>query len=205
MNKYLTIFLLLLSFLLFSCKKEVDYGIGEYRVDWVKVISPNSFSLLNLNETLLTSETTLSNIKEGSRLLLNYSYLSENQNSYSIRINGGSAVFCDTLMQQSPLTDKLSSEPIILESAWIGLHYLNISCYVDLYQKGPVIALVLDREEGDTYFVSFIYDKKKDPAGSRAKVNCSFDLSSLLNSPDKTKRVIVSFNDSTHKTLEFDY
>lgn len=199
------VWILLFASFLFSCKDEVDYGIGEYRVDWVKVQSSQTFSMLNRGETLLVGDRSLGNVAVGNRILLNYTRLSEREGGYDVRINGGSSVFCDTVMQKSAVTERLGNDSIRLESVWIGACYLNVSCYVDLYGKGPVVALVLDRIVGNTYYLSFFYDKRNDPAGSRTKVNCSFDLSKVAGMPADDKKIVVTFNGEGNKSFEFNY
>lgn len=180
--------------------------MGEYYVDVVKVLSSNTFSKLDQNETLLVSEKSLTSVEAGSRILLNYSYLDKKENGFSVKINGGSSMLCDSIVKNTVLIEQLTSEPILLETVWLGLQYLNVSCYVDFYSNGPVAALVLDEYDGQTCRLSFIYDKRKDPAGSRRKINASFDLSNVLGKPAGTKKVIVSFNNKERdKVFEFTY
>lgn len=200
-------YILILASILFSCNdKDVDYGIGEYRVDLVKVIAGNTFSMLDEQETLLVSEQYFTEIDPGSRILLNYSQIGKRENGFSIKINGGTIVHCDTVIHNSAVINKLGNDPISLETAWSGLNYLNISCYVDYYSNDPIVALILDGYDGQTCRLSFRYDKRDDPAGSRRKIISSFDLSNVLGMPIGEKAVEVTFREKAgDKIVKFDY
>ncbi len=201
---YLLFFFLCLS----GCNDETDYGIGEYRVDLVKINSGTSFSMLNSSETSLLSENELKNATAGKRVLLNYSITGQQGNSQTIRINSYSAVFCDTIIPLSKAPN-MGNDPINFESAWIGLNYLNIDFYGDYHSDKVAVALMHEKTTGATAYLTFRYDKLKDPPGSRSKFRTSFDISNVLGLPDGSKTVVVSFNAGNYKpenyTLTFKY
>ncbi len=170
--------------LLCSCNKETDYGVGEYRVDMVKVESDNSFSLLDKNETTLYNADAkkIQGIEPGNRILLNYSYLDQKQNGYDhvIKVNGASWVHCDSVRT---IMSSLKDDPIYFESAWIGQNYLNMSFYIDQHTETHQIALIQTNTtnvSGNHYtHLELRHDNKDDSPGSRKKINASFDLSPL--------------------------
>ena len=206
-NKLPTTYLTLLLLLLLGCNDEVDYGIGEYRVDLVKVISGSEFSLLNNDETLLRSSNSLRSYKEGDRILLNYSY-SESGNF--VKINTATTVFCDTIIDLSKVKN-IGNDALTLENCWLGLNYLNITCSFDYYKEKARVALILERTSIDnkTCYLSFRYDKNEDTSGSLRRLYASFDLEELLGKPKGEKKIIVSFNASNYEkdkcSFEFEY
>jgi hypothetical protein len=202
------VYFILCIFLLLGCSNdEVDYGLGEYRVDWVEVKSPRVFSLLNERETMLynTEENVINNLKTGDRVILNYAYSGKPASGYDygIKINGISPVICGelkTLPEQD--MNKLKNDPVIFESVWIGRKYLNISLYLDINSKQHNIGLVKSNAPHPDYpnakYLLFRHDKNDDSAGSRKKVCASFDIGSLGQiSPSDT--IVLSIHPSNYR------
>lgn len=199
---------LLCILLFFGCsKEEIDYGLGEYRVDWVEVKSSRVFSLLNDRETTLynTGENFINDPEAGNRLILNYAYSDKPAPGYDygIEVNGITPVTCGELKalpEQS--INGLKNDPIIFESAWIGRQYLNISFYLDIKSTHHTIALVKANtphpDYPDATALLFRHDKKGDGAGSRKKVYASFDISSLSDT-ERSGRIVLSIHPSNYR------
>ncbi len=207
MTKKRIAYLFIFTLLLFGCNDEIDYGLGEYRVDLVKIISGNTFSLLNNEETKLYSPFSLNGVTSGNRILLNYSQTGEQNDGYKIKINGIQFVASGTLENADYVA--IGNSPIVFESAWIGLNYMNISFFGDHHSQTPYAKLLLESVIGSTYHISFRYDKRNDPPGVRTHYYTSFDLSPLLGPPGGGKTINVCFNASNYKpeyyTLTFEY
>jgi hypothetical protein len=193
--------------LLSGCREEIDYGIGEYRVDWVKVESNKVFSLLDSRgTTLYNAGETAIHVNAGDRIVLNYSYIDAPTAGFdrSIRINGGSPVMCGNLKMPVTLQElsRLKDDPIIFESAWIGRGYLNISFYLDMKGESQHSIQLLRSPvpcptDPDAVCLLFRHDNGNDPAGSRRKLHASFDISAL--EAGLSQRIVLRINPSNYR------
>ena len=210
MNLYRTIFSVLFVLLFCGCSDEVDYGVGEYRVDWVEVHSGSLFSLLDNQGTLLSSNNFIRGLDEGDLAILNYTPIKQTADGYTIAINGAVLVQKFPITLQDRVSPDLNDDSITLESCWIGRNYLNISCYIDVYKANPTVILVYQGVDDDntTHHFSYQHSKNEDQKGSRAKTHLSFDLSQVMGEPRGDKMVLVTFKTGEpdqKKTVELEY
>ncbi len=194
--------------LLTSCSKnDVDYGLGEYRVDLATVSKQTGsdvYFILDNEKTLFSPDYTVpENLKDNQRVQLNYSIISDKiqKFDYQVKINGLSAISQGDLVQMAGWAiDTLKNDPIQFESVWIGSKYLNMTGYLDYYSIPHRITLVQDTtiKQNNMVFIEFRHDKRNDPPGPRRRLVASFDLSKVLGEPQQNKNLLVKFNTSNY-------
>ena len=196
---------------LFSCEdKTVDYGLDTYYLEIVTAQNENEFLSDYGNRIVATSDENKKTYASGDRVLLNYTLLSASGSSYTVRINGSAKIASGklTLSNDSAInaTDK---EPIMLESVWLGSHYLNMQFYFNYKSTAHKIGLLTDstRLESDTLRMYFIHDTNNDPPGYPIHTYLSFDLNNVLGAPGNARPVSVQINSSNYgnKTYDFEY
>jgi len=210
MNKYL--FCILLASLLFSCKDPiVDYGLGVYYVEMVTAQNDHEFLSDNGKRMVATSDESKKNYVSGDRILLNYTLLEATASGdYNVRINGSAKIPSGKLTLTNDSTIHSSAgDPILLESIWIGSHYLNMQFYFNYMSETHTVGLIADstRLESDTLRMYFVHDTNNDPPGYPAHSYLSFDLEEVLGDPGKARPVSVQINtlDEGDKTYGLEY
>ena len=201
---------ILLATLLFSCgDKTVDYGLDQYYVEIVTAQSENEFLSDQGKLIVATSNENQKTYTSGDRVLLNYTLLAASGDNYTARINGSAKVPLGqlTLSNESAIQSS-AKEPVLLESVWIGSHYLNMQFYLNYKSETHKIGLLTDstRMESDTLRMYFVHDTNNDPPGYPTHVYLSFDLEDILGDPGKTRPISVQINTSNYgdKTYEFE-
>jgi len=173
--------------ILFSCKEDtVDYGLDTYYVEIVTAQSANQF-LTDNGKTLLATDNKKT-FTSGDRVLMNYTLLSAtaSDGDYAVRLNGSVKIPLGKLALTDDSTVKASAcEPVRLESAWIGSHYLNMQLYFDYRSATHRIGLIADstRLNSDTLRMYFTHDTNNDPPGYPVHTYLSFDLKDVLGAP----------------------
>jgi len=214
MNKIIFEYLFCIVFVsfLFSCEdKTVDYGFDTYCVEIVTAQNENVFISDNGKIIVATANENNKKYTSGDRVLLNYTLLSTSASGdYSVRINGSTKVPQGKLT----LTDEASihsslKEPVLLESVWLGGHYLNMQFYLNFKSETHKIGLFADsaRLESDTLRMYFMHDINNDPPGYPSHTYLSFDLKEVLGDPGKSRPVSVQINTNNYgnKIYEFEY
>ena len=203
----------LFLFLFSACSDDdVDYGYGEYKVDIVTYLAPNSFLLDNGKTAYNVEPKTSREYEEGDRIWLHYSFLPDIKSGYdfAIRVNGSSKITKSKLLPvKADTIGDFKNDPIQFESAWIGSHYLNMQFYMDFKSEPHQIALITDSKKlkNDSIWIYFRHDINNDPPGYANHVIASFDLKELLGEPQHNKVLFVNFNTSNYgdKMLELKY
>jgi len=206
------IFCIVLVNFLFSCEdKTVDYGLNEYYVEIVTAQNENAFLLDNGKIITATDNENNKQYTSGDRVLLNYTLLTTNTSGdYSVRINGSAKIPQGklTLSDEASINSFLK-EPILLESVWLGSHYLNMQFYLNYKSEAHKIGLFADstRLKSDTLKMYFTHDINNDPSGYPSHTYLSFDLREVLGDPGKARPISVQINTSNYgnKTYEFEY
>ena len=206
--KFLYIICVLLAGFLFSCEdKNVDYGLDVYYVEIATAQNTNEFLLDN--GKIIVAKNPDENAKTyafGDRVLLNYTLLSPEDKN--VRINGSAKVPLGklTLESDSAIRSKFK-EPILLESVWIGSHYLNMQFYFDYMSETHKIGLLADstRLDSDTLRMYFTHDTNNDPPGYPAHTYLSFDLENVLGAPGKARPISVQINTTYYGTMTYDF
>lgn len=211
MNKYVVFFIFLTSFL-FSCEdKTVDYGLDEYYVEIVTFQS-NGLFLSDKGKNIIAHNENRKNYTSGDRILINYTLLEINASGdYNVRINGSAKIpQAKITLTSEDNINKSSREPVLLESVWLGSHYLNMQFYINYKSVTHKIALLADPTgvNSDTLRMYFVHDTVDDPPGYPSHSYLSFDLKDVLGDRvSVTRPITVQINTSNYgdKIYEFDY
>jgi hypothetical protein len=203
---YLFIICIAIAGFLSSCEnKTVDYGLDAYYVEIVTAQVKNEFLTDNGKIIIATPNEKTTTYTSGDRVLLNYTLLSDNDNN--VRINGSAKVPMGKLtFTSNSAISKAVKEPILLESVWIGSHYLNMQFYLDYKSVTHTIGLLADstRLDSDTLRLYFIHDANNDPPGYPNHTYLSFDLEKILNISGKNRPVSIQINTSNYGDKVFD-
>jgi hypothetical protein len=207
---------LLLPVLLFffSCEDEtVNYHLGEYYQEIVTVLEKNVF-VSDAGKTYFNvhSNDSQSYDENVRRVFLTYSYAKEKIPPYdqAIIVLGSSPVTTGDLkaVSQKEIND-FPTDPILLESLWIGSHYLNMQFYFDYKSEMHTIGLLTDstRLDNDTIRLYFKHDIKNDPPGHPTHLFLSFDLEKVLNKPENNRPLLIHIHTGNYgnKTYELKY
>ena len=198
---------------LFSCEEQplVDYGLDKYYVEIATAQSENTFLLDNGKKIVSASNENNKNYTEGDRVLINYTLLkTDASGENNVRVNGSAKVPQGKITLTNNTTiNSAAKEPILLESVWIGSHYLNMQFYVNYKSAIHQIGLLADSTnlKNDTIRLYFAHDKNNDPLGYPSHSYLSFDLKDVLGEPGKPRSVTVQINTSNYgdKSYEFEY
>ena len=198
---------------LFSCEdKTVDYGYDKYYVEIVTAQNENEFLSDKGKMIVAATAEQQKTYAWGDRVLLNYTLLSStpSEDSYNVRINGSAKVPLGKLtLTNDSVIRSSSKEPILLESVWLGSHYLNMQFYLNHKSETHKIGLLTDstRIESDTLRMYFAHDTNNDPPGYPSHTYLSFDLKEVLGAPGKASPISVQINTSNYgdKTYGFEY
>jgi len=207
------IFSILFASFLFSCgDKTVDYGLDKYFVEMVTAQNANEFLTDQGKLLVATSATNSNSYSLGDRVLLNYTLLSPttSDDNYSVRINGSAKVPLGKLTLSNELAIQSAAKaPILLESVWLGSHYLNMQFYLNYMSQTHKIGLLVDstRLESDTLRMYFTHDTNNDPPGYPSHAYLSFDLKDILGDPTKARPISVQISTDNYgdKIFTFDY
>ena len=208
--KYMFCFLFVSYF--FSCEnKTVDYGLNEYYVEIVTAQTENIFLLDNGKKIFVTSDENKKKYDSGDRVYINYTLLETTASGdLNVRINGSTKIPLGkiTLTNESGI-NSAPNEPVILESVWLGSHYLNMQFYLNFKSFSHKVGLLADstRLENDTIRLYFLHDSNNDPQGYPSHSYLSFDLKDILGEPKKARPISVQINTSNYgnKTYGFEY
>jgi len=208
--KYIICFLAI--FFLFSCEdKTVDYGLDKYYVEIATAHSNNMFLLDNGKKIFVTSDENKKEYASGDRVYINFTLLENTASGdYNVKLNGSSKI------PQGKITltningiSAASKEPVILESVWLGSHYMNMQLYINYKSESHKIGLLTDSTslKSDTIRLYFHHDKNNDPPGYPTHSYLSFDLKDVLGEPGNSLPVSVQINTSNYgnKTYDFTY
>lgn len=193
------LYVLLLLIFLWSCSgDDISYDIGAYKVDLADVCVSSEgkqFFLLDNNISLLHNGY-ISKLEQGQRIWLNYSYLEEENKNYNhiIKVNGYTQITTRKLKSLSwaVISSFPDSDPVRLESVWIGNHYLNLIFQIGFHSEKHLIDLFCDesRIRDEELHIYFRHDNNNDPPGAPQKVIISYDLS-ILGNPGQNKVLYV--------------
>jgi len=141
------IFVIQILCFLFSCEdKTIDYGLDTYYVEIVTAQKENEFLSDNGNMIFAIHDDNKKAYSFGDRVLLNYTLLEETdlEKGRYVRINGSSKIPIGKLTLSSEATINSSAkEPVLLESVWIGNHYLNMNFYLNYRSVTHKIGLLV--------------------------------------------------------------
>ena len=206
------IFCIFVATFLFSCEdKTVDYGLDKYYVEIVTAQSENVFLSDNGNLIIATSNGNKKSYNSGDRVLINYTLLeTAASGDFNVRINGSAKIPQGkiTLTEEANINSS-AKDPVLLESVWLGSHYLNMQFYINYKSASHKIGLLTDPTslESDTIRIYFVHDINSDTPGYPSHTYLSFDLKDVLGEPGKSRPVSVQINTSNYgnKIYDFEY
>ena len=199
--------------ILFSCKdKTVDYGFHTYYVEIATTQNKNEFLLDNGKLIVATADENQKTYAFGDRVLLNYTLLSPTASNgdYTVRINGSTKIpLGNFALSNDSSIQAAAKEPVLLESIWLGSHYLNMQFYINYMSVAHTIGLLADstRLESDTLRMYFTHDTNNDPPGYPSRAYLSFDLEDILGAPGNARQISVQVNTGNYgnKSYDFEY
>jgi len=202
----------LIASILLSCEdKTVDYGLDEYYVEIVTAQS-NDIFISDNGKFIISSNKSKNNFSSGDRVFINYTLLGTNSSGdYNVRINGSAKIpQANLTLTNEDTLNKSAREPVLLESVWLGSHYLNMQFYINFKSVAHKIALLADSTgiKSDTLRMYFMHDTAGDPPGYPSHSYLSFDLKEVLGNRENIPRPItVQINSSNYgdKIYSFEY
>jgi len=201
---YKTRFLIVLCLFLSDCKKEeIDYEMGEYWVNLatVRLLSNKTTFLLDNGTSLFNGGKAINTqLSDSQRVQISYSILPEISTpgfDHTIQVNYVAPINQGILrVENQQSMEQIKQDPIVLQSAAIGSHYLNIRFQIDFFSVRHNIYLYTDSTSAtnDTVQIAFIHTRNEDTRGSLRNIVASFDLEKTLGTPNKDKVLMVNFN-----------
>ena len=204
---------IIIACILFSCRdKTVDYGLGAYYVEIVTAQNRNEFITDKGKMIIADPNENTKTYVNGDRVLINYTVLSETESadSYSVRINGSSKIpLAKLTLTDGKTIHSVAKEPVLLESVWLGSHYLNMLFYFNFKSTSHTIGVLTDSTsiKSDTIRMYFSHDTKNDPPGYPNRTYLSVELKDVLGEPGHSRPVTVQINTNNYgnKTYKFEY
>ena len=173
-NRHLLILSVILLLFVASCSKD-EARIVDFFVEFATIAkTPSSTTILLDNGTVLTPNNASNlDIKDGDRVILNYTPLEDG----FISINSIRRILLATILEEG-FPAKLETSPIKIVSVWVSGKYLNMSFYVDYHSKPHTAALYRDMRVGKPTLY-FSYSRGEDPPGAPTLTYLSFSLERL--------------------------
>lgn len=117
----------------FSCNENEGYSLGDFRVSiaTLHAESPNHFfvQLDNGKKLFPAASDVRFYPKEGQRVFINYTILSDRQNGYAhyIKINDIWDILTKNVIElNAENADSIGNDPVKINDIWVGGNYLNI-------------------------------------------------------------------------------
>ncbi len=117
-----------------SCEDNDGYSLGDFWVDIATVETDDNSSaywfILDDGTTLWPAASDIQYLpKQGQRIILNYSILSDQKNEFDhyIKINYIWDILTKkTIVLTATNADSIGNDPVKINDMWIGNHYLNV-------------------------------------------------------------------------------
>ncbi len=204
-HAWLYICLLLLIFS--SCKEVFDYGLGDFRLNLATVAetSTERYYLLDNQIKLFPTKAISSDMKTGSRVLLNYNLLElKSIDEYSVKVNSASQVFTSSIKE---LPGKLSDDPLLLESIWQSGDWINFRLTINYRSTTHGIALYQNKiPANDTVYLELLHSKNNDSEGYALNIYASFLIKGFAKEGKSVPiKIKVNTSDQGVKYYKFDY
>jgi len=118
-----------------SCDDDDGYSLGDFWVDIATVETDDNSSaywfILDDGTTLWPAASDIQYLpKQGQRIILNYSILSNQKNEFDhyIKINYIWDILTKkTIVLTATNADSIGNDPVKINDMWIGNHYLNVN------------------------------------------------------------------------------
>lgn len=162
-----------------SCSKD-EVRLDDYMVKFASVVNIDSSISIKLDNDILlkpTNEANLTNLKDGDRIIINYTLLDENK----IKVNGFRKILLGNILHTETI-DKIQTDPIKIISIWRSGTYLNMSIEVNYHSQSHKVGLFEDVNNStsiDDKILYFSYSRENDPQGAPTLSYLSFDIKEL--------------------------
>lgn len=160
-----------------SCKKEFDYGLGDFRVDMATVseFSSGKCFILDNHTILYPTKEISSTFGNGARVLINYNILEEMKTqSYTAKINSVSKVLTSEI---KPLRNDTADDPLYLQSIWQSGDWINFRISINYKSTTHGIGLYQNMDPtNDTIYLELRHSKNNDANGYSVNFYASYYL-----------------------------
>lgn len=202
---------LLLSLLLFSCKKESAL-IASYQVEMVTARAFGDEINFVQDDTgiLLKTDVFSSNdVKDSSRVLLTFAPKNGKVVApvTEIEVFGASRVLTKNFeITTTAQLDTIVDDPLKIESVWMSGGYINIRSILSYHSKPHTLRLIMNSDLSDSFHFLFElrHSTEGDQQGTDARSYSSFPVHSLLDRYPKAKiSVLVNSSNYGQKAYHF--
>jgi hypothetical protein len=192
-----------------ACQEQVvDYGLGDYYEEIATAVDTDDFLLDNGKTVHNMNPEYRVNFEAGTRVYLRFAY--EEGSDTQIRLSGLFPITQGNLQAvEENYIFQQENDPVRLESAWIGSHYLNLHFYMEYSSQTHALMLLTDVAQSDQSELHLYlrHNKNNDPAGHWKYLRVSYDLSKVLGEPQGDRTIQVHFHTTNYgdKTSIFTY
>jgi len=204
-----------------SCSHDDSDEFGNNRaieLSTVEIQSTNNspYFVLDDGVKLWVTESLVSYsaLKEGSRVMINFTYLQYGNDgfNYFIRLNGFSVVPLQDVINLTPENqDSIGNVPVGIQKMWIGASYLNLNFYINLpVPEQPIINLAVNRilppvEDGYAH-LQLCYNNRGS-VGKQVSGIVSFNLGEYASKDSSYKglKVLVNLANKGDTVYTFPY
>lgn len=214
MKRSFQFILFLIIVILSACNDDVRYDYGNFRIDFVTVLSPEEgIRFLRDDGIILLSETANDAdnkyLVTGKRILLRYipgEQISQTELSAKIQ----SMTFIPegdiTFVSQKEQTESFGNDPLYIISLWPGGGYLNLRYKIEQNNDKHQFALLYIQENQispDTIFLELRHKADSDNPGYLSKGYAAFSLQKIQDKIPEAKAIKVNANVSNLKKQYF--
>jgi hypothetical protein len=207
----------LLLLFIAACNNDDGYSLGNFRISIGNVENPERDRAFYINldngKRLWTAASAYADYrpKDGTRILANYTILSDAENStydHDVKLNEVYEVLTKPIFEITPETeDSIGNDPVEVRQMWIGRDYLNVEfVYYGAYRThfiNLVPAEMKNPEEGHVY-LEFRHNANNDSPRMLYGGYVSFELGLLKENADAGKLMLHVFvKESNYTTKEY--
>ncbi len=174
-NKSILILFVLVFLLPISCKKD-ETRLPNMITHFASVVKVESSLAIQLDNgiALIPQEIPSSTIKDGSRVIVNYTPLEHN----TIKINGIQEIYLDSIKETNQSFEQLKKDPVKFISASATGSYLNLSFQAEFHSHPHTQTLYIDTKTSQPTLY-FSYSRETDPPGAYTQTYASYKLEGL--------------------------
>ena len=173
--------LLIIPLLLLQACQKKEERLDDYWINFATVLKSNSEIRFQLDNKKILIPKELKDYKGNNdqRVIINYSLLRGD----TIKVNGVSDIFTGDI-NLTNYTPDYKSDPVNVQSVWVGGNYLNMIIEIDYFDTPHSIDLL--KSPSTTNELYFSHSKNNDPPGYPVLMYVSFSLRKLRNQNSNT-------------------
>lgn len=168
--------LLFILFIAISCDTDKDNRMDDFLLDFATVqkSSGSTSFVLDNYRSLVPKIEPSKEWDEGQRVVINYTFLSGD----TIKVNSVSEIYIGQIKSLYGVDD-IQTEPIKIQSVWVGGNHLNLIFNVEYYDKAHKIELIHDTSKESDISLYLSYSREDDVPGYSQKMYTSFYLGDI--------------------------